>query len=623
MVLRAGDLNPQVLRFDRADPVIAHAANELRLHLGGIVQTGNAGAEITLESRGGNGDGFTVTVATTGVSIVGEGSRGALNGAYWLLEAVGFLWVRPGETGAVFAPGKVLGEGSYSDSPSFPTRTLILGNDALHDEWPDWLEFASRNRLNSVFFHDTPPSVLDRGGASRPATAEGIAEDGKGWMFERWDRDGTAILKAAADRGMMVQFGGHHLPALVLRAHFEQHPDWFPERDGRRDGRYNLCTSSSGAMTELRARARDFFRRFRGASTYHLWADDILGGGWCSCRDCAELSPSDQALQATNVLAEELATIQPGSKVAHLAYHDTITAPAVFSPGTNVSALYAPRNRNYAYPINDPRCPRNREDHFGDLLQLAETFRGRDLAAFEYYSDAILFKWMAPPNLGILPFDASAYRQAGVTDFGNLAVTPRPWIGPTWHAWWFARCAWSTDADGQTSLRQFCEAAFGEDSGNALQAFRSLEEAYLKLLDLGELQRIPRHDVLDFSDSPRDGLARKAHELGEARDIFRGAIEAFGTGKDALGRAFASELSVQSAAVEHLSARIRAWDAGLDGRAREAGSEIVEARNQLDVIGRWAAEHSPAAYANLSRGMLRAARWHTEQIARTAGLADA
>ncbi len=614
MALSIGDLSPN-LRFDASDVVLAHAADELRTHL---ARAGAAGTvELELSAGTGVGDGFVVSVAGDSVSVRGDSPRAVLNGAYWLLESLGFLWVRPGDAGTRFVPGKVLADGNHREQPAFPRRTLILGNDALCDDWRDWMAFASRNRLNSVFFHDTPPSVLDRRGAERPASADEIARDGKGWLFERWDSDGADIVAEANRRGITLQFGGHHLPALLRRDLFEAHPDWFPVRNGARDARYNLCTSSEGGLAEVRARAREFFARFGGAQIYHLWADDILGGGWCACPECEALTPSDQALRATNVLAEVLAESDPAAVVAHLAYHDTIAPPKRFEPAANVSALYAPRNRNYAYAINDAFCARNAE-HLGELRGLGETFAGRPqaLAAFEYYSDAILYKWLDPPNLAVLPADAAAYHAAGVYDYGNLAVTPRPWVGPTWHAWWFARCAWEGSAvDASAELARFSEAAYGRDADVIAGLYEALEGAYRLFLDLGDLDRIPRHDVLDFADSPREALRAKAAQMRQALDAANGAVAGLPIVPDGLGTAFREDLSVQLAAFNHLGERVIAWDAALDGRPAEAEQHLALARMHLSALTDWDLRHTGPAYANLSRGMLRAASWHTEKVA--------
>lgn len=614
MALRASDFNPGSIVHDSADGVLAFAAAELREHLTGAGAAGTVRISLATGTRA--TDGFVVTAAPSAIVITGESPRGTLNGAYWLLEKLGFAWVRPGQAGTRFVPGLALADGEYRERPSFPRRTLILGNDALHDDWRDWLEFASRNRYNSLFVHDTPPSVLDRGGASRPSTAEGLASDGRGWMFELWDADGAAICREAARRGVALQFGGHHLPGLLSRLLFAEHPDWFPFRTEGRDARYNLCTSSPGAIREVRARAREFFTRFSGAAVYHLWADDITGGGWCSCDDCGRLSPSDQALRATNVLAGVLAEVNPSAVIAHLAYHDTIAPPREPTPAGNVTALYAPRNRNYAFPIDDETCSRNAAGHFAELLGLRDTFaaRAESLAVFEYYSDAVLLKWMAPPSLRVLPADARAYCRAGVHDFGNLAVTPRPWVGPAWHAWWFARCAWNAEADASAELAGFCRASFGEDADTFVRLYEDLDSAYRSLLDLGELERIPRHDVLDFSDTPRSALTRKAVQLREAINTMNGAVSHLPIVPGGLGSAFRQDLAVQLAAANHIACRVSAWEAALAGRREEAETALSLARFHLSALGDWDHTHTPPGYANLSRGMLRAAAWHTERV---------
>ncbi|MGE0599837.1 MAG: DUF4838 domain-containing protein [Dehalococcoidia bacterium] len=617
MPITAGGLSPSAITADSNDPVVSFAVQELAHHLR-IAPHAGSGGEVSLRASDLDTDGFEISVNGGSVVIAGDSPRGALNGAYWLLEQLGFLWVRPGEDGVRFVAGRGLPDGRYRESPGFRRRTLILGNDALHDEWRDWLEFASRNRYNSVFFHDTPPSVIDRGGARRPFFAEDIARDGKGWMFERWDSDGGAIRDEAAKRGIALQFGGHHLPGLLGRDLFVAHPDWFPLRDGARDARYNLCVSSPGAIAEVSARAREFFERFGGAAVYHLWADDIVGGGWCSCDHCSALTPSDQALRATNVLAEVLAEVDPAARIAHLAYHDTIAPPKSVTPAANVTALYAPRNRNYAFSIDDPSCARNVDGHYAELLGLGRTFRDTPdaLACFEYYSDAILYKWLDPPNLQVLPRDARAYARAGTFDFGNLAVTPRPWVGPTWHAWWFARCAWNPEADSRADLERFCAAAYGTDSDRFVDLYAGFDDAYRQLLDLGELERIPRHDVLDFSDTPREALTRKAQQLREAVGAMNAAAANVPLAPAGLGSACREDLAIQLSYANHLAARISAWDEALAGNRVAAEQHLASTMFFFSAVGDWVRTHTSPAYSNLSHGMLRAASWHTEQIAK-------
>ncbi len=614
MTLSAAALAGFSIESSLSGPIAGHAERELRGHLARIPASGAAGV-IRLSAATGPADAFTVTASPGEVHIAGANPRGALNGAYWLLEQVGFAWLAPGSDGACFTPGRQLPFGIHQQTPAFARRTLILGSDALHDGWRAWLQFANRNRLNDIFFHDTPPSRLGRAGAVRPPTYDEIAADGRGWMFERWDADGAAIRSAAAENGMTIQFGGHHLPSLLPRELFAGHPDWFPLRDGERNARFNLCTSSEGAISALRDAARTFFLRFAGADVYHLWADDIRGGGWCECAGCAGLSPSEQALRATNILAEVLAGVAPGASVAHLAYHDTIEPPAAVQPAPNVVALYAPRPRSYAFPIDDPACPRNAIGHWQPFLGLGKTFGNASrVHVFEYYSDAILYRWLAPLNLHVLPADLRSYARAGVTTIEDLAVTPRPWPGPVWHAWWFARAAWDPEADPALALRSFCESAFGTDAAAFEHVYLAMEDGYRLLLDLGELQQIPRHDILDFSSTPREALAAKAVQMEAALDRFHDAARSIPLAPAGMGLATRDELAIVISYATHLASRVIAWDAALAGNHARARVALADAWTALRATEDWCHRHLTPAYANLAANMLRAARYHTGTI---------
>jgi hypothetical protein len=602
---------------------VRYALAELQAHLGTLAPDGSAGiVRLELGPFHGASGGFEATVESARVVLRSESPRGLLNAAYWLLEQVGFTWVEPGETGACVREGALLAEGSHAQQPAFERRTLILGQDALHDDWRDWIEWASRNRLNDVFFHDTPPSVIDRAGAVRPALADELAADGHGWMFELWDREGEAIRSFASERGVTLQFGGHHLPALVPRAAFEEHPDWFPMRNGVREPRYNLCVSSAGAREQLQTAARAFFRRFPGADVYHLWADDIRGGGWCECDGCAGMSASDQALEATNIVASALAEIAPTAQVAHLAYHDTVQPPTAVSPANNVTLLWAPRERCYAHAINDERCPKNITEYWAPYLGLLELFQNDParVQVFEYYSDAILFKGLAPTHLTVLPGDAKAYSR-GASNLQNLMVGNRPWVGPPWHAWWTAQCSWEVEAAPQKALLQFCAAAFPENAEAMIAYYLAQERAYRQFLDLHNIEAIPRHDVLDFSDRPRATLTAKGAELLEGAFLLRNAEKSIAP-LSAANPMEADRLErerIQAAAVSlvsaHIGNRIAAWDAILDGLRETAEGYLQRSETALDGFEAWSKEHNRPGYANVSHGMLRAMHYHTHKIA--------
>jgi hypothetical protein len=87
VAISAGDLSPNVL-VSSDDPVLLHAAAELRTHLASQSDRSPA-IPVRLEAGSAGGDGFEIHARADGVRIAGDSSRGVLNGVYWLLEQLG------------------------------------------------------------------------------------------------------------------------------------------------------------------------------------------------------------------------------------------------------------------------------------------------------------------------------------------------------------------------------------------------------------------------------------------------------------------------------------------------------------------------------------------------------
>ncbi len=337
--------------------------------------------------------------------------------------------------------------------------------------------------------------------------------------------------------------------------------------------------------------------------------------GWSGTKNGINRIAQFQALRFDGSKLFSNGSIEISGNTPHLAYHDTIEPPAAVVPAPNVAALYAPRPRSYAFAIDDPACPHNASGHWQPFLGLRKTFGDASrVHVFEYYSDAILYRWLAPLNLEVLPADLRAYAGAGVTTIEDLAVTPRPWRGPAWHAWWFARAAWDPQADPNAVLHAFCEAAFESDAPAFEQAFLALEDGYRLLLDLGELQQIPRHDILDFSDTPREALAAKGRQMERALDHFHRAARSIPLAPAGMGMAAREELAIVISYATHLANRVIAWDAALAGDRAGALAAIADARTALSATEDWCQRHLTPAHANLAANMLRAARYHTGSI---------
>ncbi|HJN18473.1 MAG TPA: DUF4838 domain-containing protein, partial [Armatimonadota bacterium] len=420
-----------------------------------VEEPGPTGAAIAVRARATEGEGFSIAARGSQITIEGDGPIGCLYGAYELLERLGCRWVFPGAQGEVVPRRSRLELRPFtaSQEPSFPSRSIILGHPACFQDLDEWIVWCGRQRINNLFCHAGAPTDQQ--------------------------------IEDLRRRGIALEVGGHGLPGLLPRNLFESHPQYFREADGQRVREHNFCPSNPDAREIVKESALEYFRHAPAAAFFHLWPDDLWEGGWCSCPQCAGLSSSDQALTATNVVAEALEEVWPEARLAYLAYHDTTEPPTKVRPHRNVFLENAPRERCYAHGLGDPRCERNSREYrpaWEALLGLFEADGRGNSHAFEYYSDTILFRTMQPPLLDVIPADARYYRDARTPAYQSLVVSTRAWHSPPFSLYLFARAAWDADADGERVLADYCRTYFGPEWEAARQYFRLLDRAFRSVL---------------------------------------------------------------------------------------------------------------------------------------------
>jgi len=462
-------------------------------------------------------DGFGWRVMDDGVAIHGHSPRGLLYGVYDFLEALGCRWLGPGDRGQVLPAGQsfALDTASVEETPALDGRCLILGHYAFVAEAEAWVVWAARNRYNTVFIHTIPNEF---GGGAAPA-----------WQ---WEALAPQVLPLLRERDMVVELGGHGLPALLPRHLFKTMPDAFRMEDGHRTPRHNFCPSSPAAKQEVQRNARQYFLDHPGYDVYHVWADDIPGGGWCSCPACQGLSPSDQLLRATNWVAEALAQVEPAAQLSFIAYMDTETPPVQGQPLPNLCLLWAPRNRCYAHATDDPVCPVNTPAYPVNLHAQIAYFAQAGAApprVFEYYTDAILFKFLLPPLSHVMQRDLVFYAQAGVHTVQTLMTGVAPWLVLELNPWLFGRLAWQPEQSVDALVHDFCAAAYPGAAQEMTLYYQALEEAFAVVLDiapdqsrlegisLSPLQMVkkPMTDREDPAHASLETLQAKASRLPE------------------------------------------------------------------------------------------------------------
>ncbi len=538
-------------------------------------------------------DGFVWKAAAGKVELRGDNARGLLYAVYDFLEGLGCRWVAPGKSGERIPRDASFNSAASSgvQKPSVAGRCLIIGHAAFLMDGADWIVWAGRNRLNTVFIHATPEKL---------ATG---AVPAKLWLRMR---DG--LLPLLRERGMIIEYGGHFMSSLLPRNLFKKYPEAFRYADGKRVNDHNFCPSSEKALSIVKENAGKFFADHTYVDIFHIWPDDILGGGWCSCDRCKNFTPSEQALIAVNAAADELHRINPKTQVSFLSYHDTEKVPGKVKPRKNICMLWAPRKRCYAHGTDDTACRVNVPHYSGGFRDQTAYFRKSGTAPariFEYYLDEILFKSVLPPLSRVMRSDISFYNTSGAHTVQALLTGDRPFIAPKLNTWLFPRLCWNTEADTGALLTDFCANTFGTASAHLPEYFRLQERAFALALELSPKEALPERppslfgifddpetDVGDPYYAPPEVLREKARREQAVLGLIKEAEGHLNAAREgALAGAYDAEkryFSLVQAWLRFDLARVSLYAAvAPGGNVKEGKRYLDDAEKALDDVYAW------------------------------------
>jgi hypothetical protein len=409
-------------------------------------------------------DGFVIRSIGSDVVILGKGRRGNLYGCYAFLELQGVRWFFPGAQFEI-VPQHALDwktRLNVSESPAFPKRILFY--------WPnnyssvvDWIDFSAKVRLNRMAFHYTWPA--------------------RDWYPLLQSR----LLPELRKRDMEIEVAGHFLSTFLPRTLLTEHPNWFRMNEqGKRVNDYNLNPFSHQALDYLASGAIPYLLKMPEASLFHLWADDIEGGGWSSEPGKEGYTPSDQALLVSNYLVKKLRGKLPSAQLAYLAYHDTVYPPRLVKPEPGLVYFYAPRERCYAHALNDLKCDLNRK-YAAALENGLPTFGSARAEVFEYYVDEILYENMPnPPLAEVLTADLQYYHKLGIPAVGALMTNTSNFITPMVNLFLYPQAAWNPARDLNQSLKEYATLYF--DDPKLTLYFQELSLGMREVLDVSHYE---------------------------------------------------------------------------------------------------------------------------------------
>ncbi|MFW9992425.1 MAG: DUF4838 domain-containing protein [Candidatus Odinarchaeota archaeon] len=524
------DSGKWIIKTASKDKVVLKAASELQKYLELITgyefplssNPENRAQVIDLNHQDQEIDGYKISIRPDNVSLSGFNPRGVLYAVFSFLESLGCSWPSHRTEDAVVPSGTLFQfeKEVYEETAFFPGRCLIIGHYIFMKDVEDWISWAARNRLNTIYMHVT---------VEKPAF--GSAPE------KQWQQLKDRAVLLAREYGMLIEHGGHGLENFLPRKMFKMVPDAFRYNGKERTRDHNFCPSSTEGLKIIRSNAEKYFLSHPEVDVFHLYAADIPGGGWCECERCREYTPSEQALIAINNVAEPLGAINPFAQVVSIAYHDTEKVPRKVTPRENVSLLWAPRRRCYAHAIDDTECPINSTQFAEIFVSHVAHYRNNSPPPriFEYYLDAILFKSLLPP-LFVMQRDIKFYRKNGAHTVQALMTGDREWMTPQLNNWLFSRLTWNPDQEIKQLVSSFCRAVFKTNDQNLISYYLALEQAFRLALDMvpeqnelryetdtGKIFDVPPTDMADPYYAPLETLQEKTRTNEKILDLVKTA----------------------------------------------------------------------------------------------------
>lgn len=434
VAMAASELQGYILKVTGAKPPIVQRPREPMICLGENVVSRKAGLSVQNVPI----EGFRIVTKAANLYILGPDteqgqltanggtSTGTRNGTYAFIEKfLGVRWLMPGEHGDYIPRSTtiIIPDTDAADAPFFLNRRLPY----TQENRPDVKRWWARQRL--------------------------------GWS--------------------MYVTHGHNWRSSIPASHFDEHPDWFPERGGVRvppTGRYKLCTTNPGLIRAYADAAIAHFDRHPESVCYSLSPSD--SAGYCECEKCSalyetdpngDLSVTPAILTFYNGVAKLVAQKHPQKILAgyvYAAYVFPPQTPIVLEP--NVLLSWAP-SFDYGYTLFRPELQSQWEDLLRQWTRGTENIFYYDLPVHILTESGAL----NPPGLKILKF---IYPRLKAANFKGVYVYGVPaWGRSAGLNYLLAKLAWDPGVDAEALFDEFCQKAYGKAGPDINRMFRLLD----------------------------------------------------------------------------------------------------------------------------------------------------
>lgn len=400
-------------------------------------------------------DGYSIAIEDTRIVIAGDNERGTVYGVYDLLERIGCRWFYPQQD-----PKDV------EVVPSLERIVVESGKRSVASPMSLRIDNCS-----SFFFEINPDLMIKQLDAAMKARYNGI-----GWQcdhktfvgdqYEEMERAG--VIAEIKKRGMLLHGPAHSFPHFMKNEYFDEHPEWFGMRDGKRVkqeiGGAQFCWSNAEARRKFVDNAERFVLDSPGIDIFCTLGFD--GGQECKCPECAKSTPADLVVTLLNEVVERLRKSAPHVRVEMSGgYHPVHEPPMNTTADRDLRIIWAHWGRYHGYGYDDPR--------YG-LIENLETWRkafpGR-LTLCQYYTDNFATPWISAPYPIVLEGDRKYCTAKGVDAVYMLMWPPGYWWNHSLNNYMAGMCYYDFSLSPWDVIRDYALHYFGKDAGPLLAPY--------------------------------------------------------------------------------------------------------------------------------------------------------
>ncbi|MBO4797796.1 MAG: DUF4838 domain-containing protein [Candidatus Methanomethylophilaceae archaeon] len=415
-------------------------------------------------------DGFAVRRLGDDVYIIAVKPKGALNGAYDLIEEnLGVLWIRADEaTGTIYDPLEeaVISKLDYREKSPFQYRGWV---------WSDYNTqvMFSRNKMNWIGQRSLGMEPLAIGGYIKSQVTSSPAYDPECTEYWQTDADGNRLT--AEESRQPNYWSDKVVEALAA----------YVEREAGNGIKYVFLGEEDGYRSEVFGRVvPEDTRPFEYAPGLFVNPED-------------ENYYSTVFFTCINKIARQVKETYPDVMVATYSYQISVPPPAC-DIEDNVLIVYAPIAEDMCYPLFDEGIQNKKVPYevgkYGDWArEWAE--KGVHMTVYNYYACSQTIAYAERPIWSRIQDDFQHYAEYGIEGVDTEGI-PDAMISSGWYSelgseachaiwdmntltfWLYQKLSWNPWEDLQSLIDLFCDKVYGSAAESMKEYYRIIKDSF-------------------------------------------------------------------------------------------------------------------------------------------------